>query len=88
MEYGKLGLGPNKHSGFALEFTEVKRLSQVKNVSCGPRHMLAIAKSSSSATGQSIYAWGYNKSGELGIDSTETSYSPKQVKLQRNEGFE
>ena len=90
MEFGKLGLGHNLRSGFALEFTEVSRLKHVsiKDVSCGPRHILAIAQSSSSSSGTIIYAWGSNSKGQLGIDSTETSYVPKKVKLQRNEKFE
>ena len=88
MEFGKLGLGTNQRNGFAQDFTLVSKLRSVKAVSCGPTHMLAIVDRKTSS-GCGVFAWGNNQMGQLGIDSTESSYSPKEItSLKKSERFD
>ena len=87
MEFGKLGLGPNQRSGFVQDFSLLSRLKNVKDVSCGPTHMLAIV-SQKTSQGCGVYAWGNNSMGQLGTDSIEASYYPKEINLKRSERFE
>lgn len=47
LDGGKLGLGKAWSSGFIMSFKEVLGLQNVKKVSCGPNHMLAISKTNS-----------------------------------------
>ena len=62
MEFGKLGLGSNQRNGFTQEFTKVPRIRSVRDVACGPTHMLAIV-SQNASTGCGVFAWGNNQSG-------------------------
>ena len=87
MEHGKLGLGTNQRSGFAQDFTLVSRLRSVKYVSCGPTHMLAIVDKNASAN-CGVFAWGANQMGQLGTESNEPSFSPKEISLKKNEHFD
>jgi len=88
MENGKLGLGSNMRNGFAQEFTQVPRLRSVIEVACGPNHMLAIV-APNATSGFGVYSWGSNTMGQLGIDSTESSYSAKEItSLKKSERFD
>lgn len=75
---GKLGLGRSISTGQMIHFKEISSLSDVKQVSCGPNHMLAIVKSKGLPS--RVYAWGRNFSGQLGLNSRKDHFSPKEVK--------
>ena len=50
--------------------------------------MLAIVDRKASS-GCGVFAWGNNRMGQLGIDSTESSYSPKEITaLKKSERFD
>ena len=87
MEHGKLGLGPNQRSGYAQEFVMVSRIRSVIDISCGPTHMLAIVDRNASS-GCGVFAWGSNQMGQLGTDSTEPAYLPKEIALKKSERLE
>ena len=88
MENGKLGLGSNMRNGFAQEFTQVPRLRSVIDATCGPNHMIAIV-APNSTSGFGVFTWGNNSMGQLGIDTTENSYSPKEITtLKKSERFD
>ncbi len=70
-DYGQLGIGtlsdksqPGKISG----------LSSIIAVAAGARHSLALKLAAGT-----VYSWGYNRSGELGIGSREDQASPQIV---------
>lgn len=64
------------------------RIKSVRDVACGPTHMLAIT-SQNATSNNSIYAWGNNQSGQLGLDSTDSVFVPKEITaLKKSERFD
>lgn len=87
LEGGKLGLGKAWQSGLMLNFMEVPKVGMVKSVCCGPNHMLAICNSKKSNSGNSLYSWGRNWRGQLGLGNKNDQVVPRQIKMPKNEKF-
>jgi hypothetical protein len=51
------------------------RTPVTRDIACGDFHMLALA------TSGALYAWGFNKRGQLGLEDTETRFEPHEVSL-------
>ena len=49
--------------------------------------MIAIVDRNASS-GCGVFAWGNNSMGQLGTESTESSYSPKEISLKKSERFD
>ena len=62
LDGGKLGLGQALKKGFLLNFTLIQNLAPIKQVACGPNHMLAISEYNpeNPIKDGSCYAWGRN----------------------------
>lgn len=83
LEYGKLGLGTGHIDEEIKEFTYIS-LRSVKDVSCGPTHMLAIIDSS--MTNESgAFSCGNNSFGQLGTDDIASSFLMKEIQLARGD---
>jgi alpha-tubulin suppressor-like RCC1 family protein len=85
---GKLGLGKAWASGIIMSFKEITALNEVKQIACGPNHMLAIAKgiekdnkgaNDGKPPANILYAWGGNWKCQLGIDTKDNQYEPTLV---------
>ena len=75
--FGQLGHGDTIHHlspTFVSFFTQY----QVKSISAGSRHSIAIAMLSNSAIHQ-VFSWGCGASGQLGHGNTQTIHSPKVI---------
>ena len=72
MDGGKLGIGKAHLSGNCLSFREVPKLVNVKQVACGPNHMLAICEGKSGVN--ETYSWGRNWCGQLGLGNFTDQY--------------
>ena len=80
MERGKLGLGRAFQTGVSFVLREVSLPCKVKDVACGPFHMLAICKPGKNQKEEGLFAWGSNEKGQLGIGSnTKIQSTPRQV---------
>ncbi|XP_012151651.1 secretion regulating guanine nucleotide exchange factor [Megachile rotundata] len=79
---GQLGLSPSKNEPFlnaAYNFVEVPTLTNVRSVSCGQHHTIAIEDNGD------LYAFGDNKHGQLGLNSDiipNTSFPMKLLDTQ------
>ncbi|WP_239614518.1 RCC1 domain-containing protein [Cohnella mopanensis] len=71
-EHGQLGNG-TQNDTIVHDPVQVKGLSDIKAVSAGSYHSLAI-----DGTGK-VWAWGGNDQGQLGIDSRENAVKPVQI---------
>jgi alpha-tubulin suppressor-like RCC1 family protein len=69
LEGGKLGLGKAWASGIIMSFREIKALNEVKQIACGPNHMLAITKGIKKDN--ILYAWGGNWKCQLGVGTKD-----------------
>ncbi len=86
---GKLGIGKSWITGCILSFKEVPTLQNVGKVACGPNHMLAILKDSKDTTSKktSVFAWGRNWRGQLGLGNKDDSLFPKEIKAAKELKF-
>jgi alpha-tubulin suppressor-like RCC1 family protein len=71
--YGQLGLG---HTDPQLVPTRVKLLDKsIKSIACGEGHSIIVYDDGS------VYSFGWNKYGQLGLGHTSNQAEPQQVKL-------
>lgn len=78
---GQLGLGDNFSDDNYLSISKVPELQDIESVACGQNHTIVLK------SGGTIYAWGDNKYGQLGIDPAKpNSFVPIEVFY--NEGIE
>jgi RCC1 and BTB domain-containing protein len=77
-KYGQIGCGNNINQWEPIKinrFTEKKIIS----IACGGQHSLALTD-----TGK-VYSWGFNKTGQLGIDNTVNTIENTPVKINLSE---
>ena len=86
LDGGKLGLGRAWRQGYVQEFKQIPQLNYVKSVACGPNHVIAICSTNQSSD-CSIYAWGKNWRGQLGIGNKDDQFSPTLLQLSKDERF-
>ena len=73
-EYGQLGLGTSGSNTDEATPQKVEALSNVAAIVAGDYHSLALARDGS------VWSWGYNKYGQLGLmDYSEIITTPQQV---------
>lgn len=77
MEKGKLGLGSAFYTGVKLSLEEVELRHPVKDVACGPFHMVITCKTNEKKAVNKLFACGANKKGQLGVGTTKDSFKPK-----------
>lgn len=78
--YGQLGFG-NKSSQNVPKKVSFALDSKIKSVVLGTYYSTVFMEDGS------IYAWGYNQSGQLGIGNNVEQLTPQKVKLPENEKF-
>jgi len=71
--YGGLGNGNNNNSSQPLVINMMDRAPRMKAISCSDRHVLAI-----SINGD-VYAWGYNRDGQLGLGHNKAVNTPQKI---------
>lgn len=71
-EHGQLGNG-QQSSKISSEPAQIKGLTDIKAVSAGGYHSLAIDRDGK------LWAWGGNDQGQLGLDSLENVFRPVQI---------
>ena len=75
---GQLGLSPSEEEEYlnpAYTFTEVPTLTNMRDVSCGQRHTIAVTENGD------VYAFGDNKHGQLGLDTNTFSKTSFPVRV-------
>lgn len=70
-KYGQLGLGPNVNSTNLPII--IPNLNNVTRINCGQYFSYAILSNGS------VFSWGYNFYGELGLNSTMNVFTPTQI---------
>lgn len=73
---GELGNGTYVNSSVPVQ---VKGLSQVTRINAGGDRLASLAVSTSSTGATTVWAWGENKSGELGDGTVASRSTPEQV---------
>jgi len=76
-KYGLLGLDLDDDAVKKATFTKIPSLfvCKIQKVSCGWWHAMAIGEH-----GKSLFGWGWNKYGQLGIDATTIKINQKIIK--------
>ena len=72
-QYGQLGLGTSGAGTYKSSPTQVGALTTWLNIACGDFHSLAVK------TDGTLWSWGNNSGGQLGLGNTTSYSSPKQV---------
>lgn len=72
-ECGKLGLGPVKPKTLYHSPIHISTISDIKHISCGDNHSLAISNDNL------LYTWGDGWKGQLGNGGTDNLYEPTSI---------
>ena len=82
--YGQLGVNSNNEHGYPVQvhgLGNVGYLGGIRDVAAGERHSLAVAKDGT------VYSWGGNNHGQLGVHSDNQHQYPVQVHGLNNSGY-